>query len=238
MNKEYSKNKYYKDDEIKKAEELATGFYGRLYTPQLFRSGNKKLGSNVAIFDLPSIITCKYQCNGCYALKAERLYRNTRLHRAFHYEIVKQALEDNNKREYLINYINVELRRHAILYSLPVVRIHSSGDMFSTKYLELWLDIIRFNKDIKFYTYTKQLDNKIIDELNNDFDNFNIVKSIVDDKYINFGDLEYLEDVSKVLEAKGEQYHICGYGHSDNKLECMGNCTQCLHCSNVLFVKH
>lgn len=238
MNTEYAKNKYYKDDEIKKAKELANGFYSRLYTPQLFRSGNKKLGSNVAIFDLPSIVTCKYQCNGCYALKAERLYKNTRLHRAFHYEIVKQALEDNNKYRYLFDYINVELRRHAMLYALPVVRIHASGDLFCNKYLDFWLAIIAHNQDIKFYTYTKMYDNDFIDKTNALFDNFNIVKSLVDDKYINYGDLEYLEDVTKILDSKKQTYFVCGYGHSDNKLECMGNCTQCLHCSNVLFVKH
>lgn len=238
MNKEYSKNKYYKDDEIKKAEELSNDFYGRLYTPQLFRSGNKKLGSNVAIFDLPSIVTCKHQCKGCYALKAERLYRNTRLYRAFHYEIVKQALSDDNKREYLISYINVELRRHAMLYSLPVVRIHSSGDMFSSEYLSLWVDIINKNKDINFYTYSKVLTNQQIDMINKLTPNFNIVKSLIGDTYINYGDLDYLEDLTKLLDANNEEYHICGYGHDDNKLECMGNCTQCLHCSNVLFVKH
>lgn len=237
MIKEYNKNKYYQDDEIKQAKELATKFYNREYTPQLLRIGNKKLGSNVAIWDLPSIITCKYQCKGCYAIKAERMYKNTRVMRAFHYEIIKLALVDDVKYKYLQSYLNVELRRHAMLYNLPVVRIHSSGDLYSPKYLAFWLELINQNKDIKFYTYTKQLDNELIDTLNKQFDNFNIVRSLIDNK-INFGNLDYLEDLSKQLDAKGEEYHICGYGHEDNKLSCMGNCTKCLNCSNILFIKH
>lgn len=238
MNKEYGKNKYYKDDEIKQAKELAEKFYNKDYAPQLLRSGNKKLGSNVAIWDLPSIVTCKYQCKNCYAIKAERMYKNTRIHRAFHYEIVKQALEDSNKYYYLVNYINSELRHHAMIYKLPVVRIHASGDFFNDDYCRIWLEIISQNKDIKFYTYTKVYSNDVIDKLNKEYDNFNIVKSLIDDKYINFGDIEYLEDLEKILQAEHKGYHVCGYGHSDNKLECMSNCTKCLHCSNILFVKH
>ena len=238
MNKEYNKNKYYKDDEIKRAKELAQQFYNKDYRPQLFRTGNLKLGSNVAIFDMPSIVTCKYQCKGCYAIKAERLYSQTRLHRAFHYEIVKEALKDKDKQNYLMEYMNIELRRHSLLFKNTVVRIHSSGDLFNPQYLALWLDIVNQNKDINFYTYTKQLDNKMIDEINKAFDNFNIVKSLINDKYINYGDMDYLEDLSKTLDASNTEYYICGYVHGDNKLQCMGNCTKCLYCSNILFVKH
>lgn len=238
MSKEYSKNKYYKEVEIQQAKELAKQFYNKEYTPQLLRIGNKKLGSNVAIWDLPSIITCQYACKGCYALKAERLYKNTRIHRAFHYEIIKQALTDKNKRDFFINYLNVELRRHALLFKTPVARIHSSGDLFNDDYFNLWIDIINQNKDINFYTYTKIYNNDFIDKINATFNNFNIVKSLIDDKFVNFGDLDYLEDLTKTLDAEDKQYHICGYGHEDNKLQCMGNCTKCLECSNILFVKH
>jgi len=234
----YSKNLYYKDMEIKQAKELAKEFYAKNYTPQLLRYGNLKLGSNVAIWDLPSIITCKYKCKDCYAIKAERMYKNTRVMRAFHYEIIKQALSDSKKHYYFVNYINTELRRHALMYKLPVVRIHASGDFFSDDYYRLWQEIIVNNEDIKFYTYTKVYSNEVIDKINKCYDNFNIVKSLVDDKHLNYGDLDYLEDITKTLEAQGKEYTICGYGHSDNKLTCMGNCTKCLTCSNVLFIKH
>jgi len=38
---------------------------------------------------------------------------------------------------------------------LNFVRIHDSGDFYSPKYLNKWLEIIRKNPTIKFYAYTK-----------------------------------------------------------------------------------
>lgn len=237
MNKNYSKNPYYTKEDITKAVKLANDFYNKKYRPQLLKTGNKKLGSNVAIFDLPSIVTCKYKCKDCYAIKAERLYKNTRVMRAFHYEIILQALQDVNKREYLINYINIELRKHALMYKLPVVRIHASGDLFSKEYLQLWLDIIQQNKDIQFYTYTKQIDNKTVDYYNSMYNNFNIVKSLINDKYKNYGDLDYIYGLAKTLRASNQDYAICMYGIEEGH-QYMGNCTACLRCSNILFKQH
>lgn len=234
--RKYNKNKYYLDDDIKKSIQLADRFYKKTYSPKLLKNGNTKLGSNVVIFDLPAIVTCKYKCKDCYAVKAERMYRNTRVMRAFHYDIVKQALKDVDKKKYLIGYINAELRYHAMLYRLPVVRIHASGDMFCLDYLRLWLDIIQQNKDINFYTYSKILSDKDIDYYNSLYNNFNIVKSLIDGK-INYGDIDYINSIAKTLEADNIPYKICGYGIDDNE-KCMGNCTACLYCSNILFKKH
>ena len=234
----YSKNKYYQDNEIKKAKELADKFFSREYSPKLFRNGNKKLENNVLIWDLPSIVTCKGQCKGCYAIKAERLYKNTRLMRAFHYEIIKQALENGQKKIYLTNYMMIELQAHQLIYKLPVVRLHSSGDLFNDKYLKFWLHIIKYNPDINFYTYTKMYTNKQIDRLNKKYSNFNIIKSIIEDKYINYGDVEHLKKVATELTKKQIQYYVCDYGTKDAHSTCMGNCTACLNCSNILFHKH
>jgi hypothetical protein len=165
------------------------------------------------------------------------MYKQTRVMRAFHFEIIKEALKDIKKREYLINYINIELRRHAMLYSLPVVRIHSAGDLFNEDYLKFWLDIIQRNQDIHFYTYTKVLDNDTIDYYNQMYRNFNIVKSLINGK-INYGDIEYIDSIAKTLEAEKKPYYICQYGFKDNHQTCMGNCTACLNCSNILFKKH
>jgi len=37
------------------------------------------------------------------------------------------------------------------------VRIHSSGDFFSQKYFDMWLEICRENPDVEFWAYTKSL---------------------------------------------------------------------------------
>lgn len=233
----YSKNEYYTKEDIARAKQLAKDFYNKTYSPQLLKNGNLKLASNVAIWDLPSVVTCKCKCNGCYALKAERMYKNTRVCRAFHYEIVKQALKDIKKREYLVKYIGNELSKHSMLYNLPVVRLHSSGDMFSKDYLEFWLEIIRLNPFVRFYTYTKILDNDTIDYYNKMYPNFNIVKSIINGK-INYGELDYIQGIAKTLEVEGQPYKICGYGLEGNNEKCMRDCTACLDFCNILFKKH
>lgn len=37
------------------------------------------------------------------------------------------------------------------------IRIHSSGDFFSQKYFDMWLELCRKNPDIEFWAYTKSL---------------------------------------------------------------------------------
>lgn len=37
------------------------------------------------------------------------------------------------------------------------VRIHSSGDFFSQKYFDMWLQLCRDNPDVEFWAYTKSL---------------------------------------------------------------------------------
>jgi hypothetical protein len=37
------------------------------------------------------------------------------------------------------------------------IRIHDSGDFYSVSYLHQWMDIIRNNKDVSFYFYTKSV---------------------------------------------------------------------------------
>ncbi len=235
-------NQYYKHDEIEHAWSLACQFYKKDYKPILLKSGNLKLQKNVLIWDMPEIVTCKGNkaCPGCYALKASRIYKNTRIMRACHLAIIMQAIHDTKKLEYFKNYVQLELDKHAMLYNLPVVRLHSAGDFYHEKYLRLWLDIISNNKDIKFYSYSKILYNSTIDYINDKHDNFNIVKSIikVDNKnYINYGDNEYLQHVTTQLDNNGMKYHACDYGQA-NASTCMGNCTKCLTCPHVLFHKH
>ena len=235
-------NEYYKHDEIEHAWVLACQFYNKEYKPILLKSGNLKLRKNVLIWDMPEIVTCKNNkaCPGCYALKASRIYKNTRVMRAYHMAIIMQALHDTKKLEYFKNYIQLELNKHAMLYNMPVVRLHSAGDFYTEKYLQLWLDIINKNKKIKFYSYSKILNNSTIDYINDTHDNFNIVKSIIkinNNNYINYGNNEYLQHVTTQLDEHGMAYYTCDYGTS-NASTCMGSCKKCLNCPCVLFHKH
>ena len=234
------KNKYYQDKDLKQAWELACKFYNREYMPILLKSGNHKLSKNILIWDIPSIVTCKGACNGCYALKAERIYKNTRIMRAFHYAITLMALDDTSKKGYLKAVIISEINRHVVLYSNPILRLHSSGDLFNNFYIGFWLEIAHECSNINIYTYSKQLNNKQIDDINGMFNNFNIIKSMpcINKKhYINFGGHEYIKKLYDDLKKDGQKAYICSYG-TKNEVQCGVNCTACLHCSNVLFYKH
>lgn len=234
------KNQYYKHNELKNAWELACQFYNREYTPILLKSGNHKLAKNILIWDIPSIVTCKSACNGCYAIKAERIYKNTRIMRAFHYAITLIALDDTNKKEFLKQIIISEINRHVLLYNNPILRLHSSGDFFNNGYISFWLELAKECNKINMYTYSKQLDNKQIDDINGMFNNFNIIKSIpsIKNKYfINFGGHEYIQKLYNDLITDSQEAYICSYG-TTKEVQCGVNCTACLHCSNVLFYKH
>ena len=239
MDKNYLKNDCYTIDAVKQAEQLANEFHNGSFKPKLLKRGNHKLPKNVACWDLPCRVTCKYNCPNCYALKAERQYKNTPIMRAYHYEIVKQALQNSYKYDFFMDYILQEFDRHIIYCNrkglIPICRIHSSGDIFSKEYLELLLELINLLPDINFYTYTKQLDNRTIDKLNK-INNLNIVKSIVEvngKNCINYGSLDYITKLSKELDNS----FICGYGIDDTQ-KCMVNCNACLHCPHVLFKQH
>ena len=73
------KNQYYTHDDMQHAMTLACDVLYKNKNINLLKIGNHKLHNNTMIFDMPSIITCKYACPSCYALKAERIYKNTRI---------------------------------------------------------------------------------------------------------------------------------------------------------------
>ena len=234
------KNQYYKSIELKQAWQLAIDFFNRSYMPILLKSGNHKLSKNILIWDLPSIVTCKGACLGCYAVKAERIYKNTRVMRAFHYAIMLMAFDDTSKKEHLKQVIISEINRHVVMYNKPILRLHSSGDFFNNYYVAFWLEIAKECSNINIYSYSKQLPNNYIDDINSMFDNFNIIKSMpcINKKYyINFGSHEYIEKLHDDLISDGQKAVVCSYG-TDKEVQCGTNCTACLHCSNVLFYKH
>lgn len=245
------KNQYYTDNDLQLAYEKAMYIYnnihtynvnGWLFNNKLLRNGNHKLGNNVLQWDLPAVITCKYKCNHCYALKAERVYKNTRVMRLRNLFLIELAINDVKFYEDLLEYLNQECIWYNQHKGCNVLRLHSAGDIYSNKYLQFIIDLsICLLGIYNVYTYTKQLDNKTIDNINNTYTNFNIVKSFIsinDKKYINFGDKEYIQSLSQKLDNNGITYHVCDYGNKSHQSTCMGNCKACLHCDTVLFNQH
>lgn len=235
------KNKYYKASDINDAINLFNDIISenKVYKP--FAMGNLKLSNNCLIFDLPSIITCKCACKGCYALKAEMIYKSVRIKRLLNLIVINEILADTENKTFFLNIFIDYLTKYKKVFKFPIVRIHSSGDFFNKEYLNFWLELVEKFKTIKFYTYTKQLNNDEIDEINGKYKNFNIVKSLIvlDGKnYLNFGSLDEITKLKNKLLASGQKAYICNFGIKENADTCLDGCKKCLTCANILFKKH
>lgn len=237
-----AKNEYYTHEDLQHAMKQACNFiYGNVNNVKLLKIGNHKLHKNTMIFDLPSIMTCKGACKSCYALKSERIYKNTRVMRLYHLILIDACRYNKDIYKLVINQLYNEILEFSNKnMGMVFVRLHSSGDIYCNEYLQLILNLVNKClklKNVKFYTYTKQLDNKTIDDINNKYYNFNIVKSILEDKhgnkYINYGTIEYL----KKLKNNIDDLFICSYG-TDKQATCMGNCHACTCHAHVAFIQH
>lgn len=242
VKKNILKNKYYNKNDLIKACNIAKNIIrARSFEGySFFRYENQKV-KNTLIFDLPAAVTCRGVCTGCYALKAERMYSNTRIMRLYHYIIMVYCQHDIDFKTWLVDYITDFLKNHNKL-GYTIVRLHASGDFFNSEYLNFWLAIAKntTNYNIVFYTYSKQLNNGMIDAINTYHSNFNIIKSIIniDNKhFINFGSKEYIQNISNKLKEAGKSFHVCDYGANSAHV-CMGNCHACLYNDIVLFNKH
>ena len=100
-------------------------------------------------FNLPAVSTCPCadKCKDiCYADKGTYKYPNVQAKYHSNYELTKNPPT-------FIEQIQKELIKKRVEY----VRIHSSGDFYSMKYLKTWLKIARNNPNIIFYGYTKSV---------------------------------------------------------------------------------
>lgn len=111
--------------------------------------GNKKLPKNTMIFNLPAVTTCPSRTSfcevNCYALKAERMYKNVTPARKSNFKLSQgDEFVDSMKELILKN-----------LHKINQFRIHESGDFYNQKYLLKWYEIARSFPTITFYAYTK-----------------------------------------------------------------------------------
>lgn len=74
----------------------------------------------------------------CYAANAER-FPSVRNYRWNNFEYAKKGFKP------------------IIPLDAKSIRIHASGDFFSQKYFDLWLEICRENPNVEFWAYTKSL---------------------------------------------------------------------------------
>ena len=140
--------------------------------------GNKKLPKSTGIISLPAGLTCPGSsvCKAwtvmnektnkrelkrgneslftCFAASEELRYPNVFNSRRYNYNlinsyVIKRDVDGWN------NLINDSLLANK--KNINKFRIHESGDFYHPLYLEAWLNVAKFNKDIKFYCYSKSL---------------------------------------------------------------------------------
>lgn len=188
----------------------------------LFSVGkNKKFGYNVAILNLPPILTCP-NCATC----AGTCYANFR----YGNPSVKNKWDWNwemTKQDNFVELATNELR----FLGVPIVRFHESGDFYSDEYIDKCLELAIANPQIKFYGYTKVKNALKLNVLAN----VNIIYSFVETpigEVRNYGS----EDLCNLLH---DNYgtEICELDESKGE-KCMINCTKCLHCTGVCFKIH
>jgi hypothetical protein len=118
-----------------------------------YLSDGNMVMKGVLIWNIPSRTTCPGAtplCKKvCYAVKAERLWKNTLPCR-------KENL-DCTKDKHFVENMRTIIRAELLKSKKPIThfRIHESGDFYNQKYLDDWKAICSYFKDIKFLAFTK-----------------------------------------------------------------------------------
>jgi hypothetical protein len=185
------------------------------------------------ILDMPAIYTCKncLKCAGtCYALGSQEQYAAVKLGRfANLYMFLNHRGEFRRLIEEQITQDKFDL-----------VRLHSSGDIFSQPYADFLEGIVKAHPEKKFYVYTKisDLDLSKLEAL----PNFNKVSSLLPDGSKNYGSLEYINAKAKEFGLKicpasknPKQDWVCANKSYEGKEL---KCNLCTREKNMLFLEH
>jgi len=195
--------------------------------PERMGKGNSKL-KDILIFDLPAGSKEGGSCHNskscektCYAMNQQRQYVNTRIFR------LTNMLLLNQHKETLQTLLETQIKKS----KFNTVRIHSSGDFYSQNEIDMWSTIISKFKDHKVYAYTKV--NKMFDFSSiKSNDNFNLIDSIVEDKYLNYGSLDY---ITRIAEKTGGFLCPATLGKD---VKCNRECSYCVTGDKPFFLIH
>ena len=109
---------------------------------------NSKIGK-IASFSVPTKITCpgktEWCTKTCYAARSE-----------VQYPVVLLSYQRNLTASRLSNFARMAtMEIQALPKSYSLFRIHVAGDFYSVKYINKWITIVKMNKHINFYAYTR-----------------------------------------------------------------------------------
>lgn len=186
---------------MKKARELISKGMNRKLSP-----------GGIAVFNLPAGKTCGQVCPGCYAMKAQRLYKSARLKREWN-------LAQSKRPDFVERMVREMLHGHC--RDVKILRFHESGDFYSQEYVDKVAEIVSMLPDRAFYAYTKRLKDFSFKELR-DLDNFNLINSL------QYGPLNY-GDAAKVAAWKGLGALVCPVQKGTKGISCNVGCDLCVN---------
>lgn len=162
-----------------------------------------------------------YACNGRYKMPSNKNANAWRTFAArYHQDWLKNTI---------ICQINWGKRGKA----LSLIRVHISGDFFSTEYIQMWIEIEEACLDTRFWAYTKNEEAEIsFDAL----ERFNIIRSLIPSVGMNYGKCAHIIEAYEKLTAMGIKTHICRCA-IDKEQHC-DNCKACSELMYVLFLLH
>lgn len=114
---------------------------------RLLRRGNAKLGESIFHFDLPAATTCPGRSPLCERLCYARRGR-------FNTVQTRKRLANNlrlSRRADFASLLLAEIRRLGVV----LLRLHVSGDFFSSEYARAWLEVMRRCEGVRFYFYSR-----------------------------------------------------------------------------------
>jgi len=173
------------------------------------RTGNSKLGKDVPVFNLQPMATCPGRTKGCagksgycYACHGNYLYPS-------HMVNWKNNKAFANSRHFvpaMVRDIAIHKSRVARKGESLRVRLHSTGDFYSQRYLNNWIKVANEHPDVQFLAYTRShmLDFSSLP------DNFKVYYSIDDTtEAMPITLRQYAEVVPADHTARVKGRHIC-----------------------------
>ena len=211
---------------------MKDGHYGDIY---LNPDGNEKLiNTPIArflIFSLRAIVTCPFStphCRKyCYADKAETQYQDCRETRERN--VLASLRDDFAERmiELIEHYRKYDRKYNHGKGRTTIVRIHESGDFYSKKYYEKWVQIARHfvcDPGIIFAAYTKS-----VEYVGDPVSNFTIRYSIWDDTEPEQIELARIKNLPTYTAARLTEEMIEELGPRHCRCADCATCQKCYH---------
>lgn len=171
--------------------------------------------------------SCPCHCKGCYCDAGRYVFDSVKSANMLKLIIARHYPD------FMIRAINAQIA----IEGLTQVRIHASGDFFSHEYVDAWVRIANANKNVTFWTYTK---NRYALDVFQNVENVSIVPSITPYGF-NFGTCTELLEMYRKLTSDGFKVHICACGtvYEKHCADCTTGCKAIgKECDFVLFIKH